>query len=627
MRTLFLSIFINAFIFNSFLKSQNYFDDFENYPVGASINGLNPRFSTAQSTVQITDEVAVSGKQALLIKSDGNSLVPIFKFNNGSEIIKVEYKIKKVKSETISVGLNWLFPHIKMRGDEAMTIYLNNEYGPISYDGGAWNKVSYIIDKRYKYFSVYLNDKVFAIGNYDVNTFLDISINLYQATRAYIDDLSYEELTASALENDLGIYGFNIKNFNFTGKTSQQSISVINLGSNSIDTIEVVKIYDGIEERQLIPDVNLSSGETFNIELQKINHKSGKHPLSIEVKAWNRFDQAKDNNSVIMDIYGLDIQNRKLLFEYITGTWCGYCPANTISERKLNEAFGNDHFNSVYVHVNDVMEISNYILPNIDGVPSLFINRDLQQSVFHDEYSILKQLSTAAPLTVETKVRIEGNKLYGESSINLLESFDDYIYHAYIILEDSVRGTTNAYNQANFYSGDSTSGMQEFIDLPPTILASKMVYRNVARYVVNGLYGLKAPFTSFEKDNTYTMESVLPFSVDKLKDNYYIISIIFDKNRKIINSDKKRMKDVLYTINSADDEVSNPLYIFPNPTQDYVNIVNKSPFSKVQLLNVNGQVLKEQNGDRIDVTELPKGLYFISVENKYNRELIKFTKI
>lgn len=58
--------------------------------------------------------------------------------------------------------------------------------------------------------------------------------------------------------------------------------------------------------------------------------------------------------------------------------------------------------------------------------------------------------------------------------------------------------------------------------------------------------------------------------------------------------------------------------IYPNPTQDVLNIASQQPIETVKIYNLQGQLIKEGSSNRVDVSQLNTGLYFIqlSVDGK-----------
>jgi len=75
----------------------------------------------------------------------------------------------------------------------------------------------------------------------------------------------------------------------------------------------------------------------------------------------------------------------------------------------------------------------------------------------------------------------------------------------------------------------------------------------------------------------------------------------------------------------SEQELSN-FSIYPNPTTDYINI-DCSSLESVSVYNIIGkEVIKANNQNRIDVSTLSKGVYFIKVSDGINSSTKKFIK-
>lgn len=65
--------------------------------------------------------------------------------------------------------------------------------------------------------------------------------------------------------------------------------------------------------------------------------------------------------------------------------------------------------------------------------------------------------------------------------------------------------------------------------------------------------------------------------------------------------------------------------IYPNPTTDYINI-DCSSFENVFIYNILGKELTKETSNRINVSSLSKGVYFIKVSDGINSSTKKFIK-
>lgn len=69
------------------------------------------------------------------------------------------------------------------------------------------------------------------------------------------------------------------------------------------------------------------------------------------------------------------------------------------------------------------------------------------------------------------------------------------------------------------------------------------------------------------------------------------------------------------------------LSIYPNPTADYINILNvKHEIQKVAIFDLTGKQMLSDNKQRINVSKLPSGIYVLSVKTEVGIKTFKFIK-
>lgn len=74
-----------------------------------------------------------------------------------------------------------------------------------------------------------------------------------------------------------------------------------------------------------------------------------------------------------------------------------------------------------------------------------------------------------------------------------------------------------------------------------------------------------------------------------------------------------------------DKEESGTFSVYPNPTNDFVFVKGKGQFMGIKVYNVHGELLKETKGNKIDMMNLPSGIYFVQLQNEVS-ESIKIIK-
>lgn len=82
---------------------------------------------------------------------------------------------------------------------------------------------------------------------------------------------------------------------------------------------------------------------------------------------------------------------------------------------------------------------------------------------------------------------------------------------------------------------------------------------------------------------------------------------------------------------STQNQIENSFKIFPNPSSNYLNIKNLNIWpSKLTIQDISGSILNSlslmDHNNRLSVAHLPKGVYFITIENSLGVQTQKFIK-
>lgn len=77
------------------------------------------------------------------------------------------------------------------------------------------------------------------------------------------------------------------------------------------------------------------------------------------------------------------------------------------------------------------------------------------------------------------------------------------------------------------------------------------------------------------------------------------------------------------TLSTPEVEVEEKIRLYPNPTNDFLNIKITS-LDCYEVYNINGKFIKKGNTKRVDVRNLKQGIYFIVVHYGYKKQALKF---
>lgn len=75
-------------------------------------------------------------------------------------------------------------------------------------------------------------------------------------------------------------------------------------------------------------------------------------------------------------------------------------------------------------------------------------------------------------------------------------------------------------------------------------------------------------------------------------------------------------------------EVSNDLKIYPNPANEFIEIESYNPIEKVELISVNGRLLKsfKTNFERLNISNVKPGFYFLRITVDHQLYMKSFVK-
>lgn len=321
------------------------------------------------------------------------------------------------------------------------------------------------------------------------------------------------------------------------------------LGENTIgfDTTGIVKLPINAEEE--------SGTAKMMIVINKVNGQP---------------NACSENISAQGTLFTLAAESKRMIVEEeFTATGCGYCPRGITGLRLMKERYP-DSFIGIAAHTNmtktDPMKVSVYntvVSTYGQNLPSATLNRTSIIDPYYGsdptctlpmyiENDFKEMLEIPAELSVDvtpswadaeyTKIKVNTNITFQYNSNSAPYSI------AYVVVADSLTGTTTGWYQANYYANKtsfmSDEYMREWISKPSTI--KDMVYDHVAIAgigVSNGLKGIiKAPIV---EGATQTHEYTIDLSENKVlqdKSKLKIVAMVINtKTQEIVNADEKAL--------------------------------------------------------------------------------------
>jgi thiol-disulfide isomerase/thioredoxin len=613
---------------------SDFSDDFENYSVGKSLPSTSEIFwKNASQYYTISSEKAFQGKQSLLLKWQGNSQTTLFTLPTEGYSYEINFKIWKKPGESIDFQPLSQFHFFQLSGDETIEAYGGKQNTHFEIEKNIWHDIRIQYYHKQEILMYYINDQLASSFKASDTKLINFKVNLYDNTATYLDNFKVKVLNEPILNYDVKLFDVAATRLMMTDSKFKLHTSVINMGKDTIDGFVLDYKY-GQYEKTVYYGIKLGPDDIYVFDIiDSLQALPGLNDLTVSVNILNSglSDENPADNQLQLYINGVVPKGKKSLVEYATGAWCGTCPAAIVAYRENKRKFG-DNIASIFMHTGDIMELAGYTFPDITAVPTMYFNRYPQNNVF-SEFNILKAIDEEPIISMKTKVlkNTQNKEVIVSSDVTFLTHYDQPIYHSILIVEDSINNSSNAYNQANFYSSGIYGTMGGFELLPSNIPAKDMYYSNVAKQMNNGLFGKRFNVNAAPNE-TVTLSENINLDLTKINKHYYIYHIIMDIDRKVINVERVRISDVLKTISSTESNSFAQDVIYPNPTQDIIKIVSPNNITNIQVKNTKGQLLDinynqvNDNEAILDLSNQNNGIYIIEISNQdkiWSKKVIK----
>jgi PKD repeat protein len=359
-----------------------------------------------------------------------------------------------------------------------------------------------------------------------------------------------------------------------------------------------------------------------------------------EVKVWvsnpnGNPDQYNNNDTItsFVSVISEILDNRIVLMEEATGTWCGYCPSG-----QLEVAFTLDSLNQektrvigIALHGGDQFQTTagDEIISAYGGgaYPSGWVDRfrffgeqnvSLAQGTWF--YRAEERIEDDAPLNVDLDVSYNPTTRLldiTENAMVMANAEGDFRFNCYILEDGLIAPQSNYYNNLQ---GHPYYGMGNPIP--------EFVHNHVLRQIIGETWGTQGQLpSSIVAGDNYSHDFSFTLPNDFTAENINVVGFIShwddDLNlRSVVNANIKKYDEFILTDINVSISKKAMVSIFPNPFNNtfFVQLKNTSEKEisiKVSDLMGNVQLRSDKtwNGSPIQINteNLAKGIYFISV--------------
>jgi hypothetical protein len=649
------------------LQAQTFSDDFESYTANSKLGPQSTAWTTWSGAdggaddvnVLTTDNHTPGGTKSIYFTSNSASGGPsdvVLPFTGaplktGRFTFTSWFKVPAGKNAyfnfqaNVVVGQIWALD-VNMNTDSTIT-FANTTSGLLlsgTYPQNEWFELTIDVNQNTSVWEPLINGTSLGKFSNPVNI---SSIDLYPInaqSKFWVDDVSYTVTPYVLPQRNAAANGINVSN-GLVGQTRTASVTVRNIGIDKITSFDLlVTDNKGTSDTIQVTGVNINSLARYTVPVSTpFTLDTGVNTFTAIVSNVNGAGPDGDITDDTTNITITPVRpapGKVVVLEEGTGTWCQWCPRGAVFMDLMAEKY-HGYVASIAVHNFDPMTVDEYDSEiGFLAYPSSHVDRngvDFDPSELESPF--LNRIADAPAVSIVNGASF--NSITRELKISLtttvLRDIIGDFKIASVITEDSVRGTTSDYAQANAYAGGAAGPMGGYELLPNPVPAAQMFYNHVARAITPSYYGFPyTPGGSADSGQVYNhiIHYVIPDDWDI--NQLHVIGLIIDPSGGINNASSTTLAEAIANgldsipaveINTgANDlpQVDALINLYPNPASDQailsLNVPNESSV-QVALYGMDGTVVARKDYGRlsggmllpIEVSQLPSGLYFVNV--------------
>ncbi len=649
----------------SFSKSQTFSDDFESYTVGSKLGPQSPDWTTwtlgvdggtNDVTVVNTDNHTTGGSKSVYYSSTSSTGGPtdcVLPFggtvlNTGHFTFTAWFKIPANKTAYFNFQGNATMGNLYTLDcfmNATGGISIQNSGTPVAtgtHPVNSWFELK--IDANLN-----TNSWELLVNNVSQGTWSNLAnqvyaIDIYPADAAaqyWVDDVSYNIVPYTLLPLNGAVTNVAVQ-AGLVSQTRVPSVIVRNLGTTAITSFDLNIVSNGTPANQSVTGVNIASLATYTVTASTpATLIAGVNTFSATMSNVNGMGADADATDDSKTYTFTPVQaatGKVVVGEEATGIWCQWCPRGAVYMDLMHQKY-DGFFAGIAVHNNDVITNAVYdagMGPLVTGYPGALVDRLTVVDPSAMETNILTRVQIAP------KEFIINGATYNAGTRELKVSVTSTIQQnitgnykiACVITEDSVHGTTSAYNQSNAYAGGASGVMGGFEVLPNPVPAALMNYNHVARLIKPSFNGQAQAFgSSATTGQVFTWNFIDTLAPTWNVNRINIIGMVMDPTGKIDNASTATIAEAVSngyvsgTLATGISSVEQPdamIGLSPNPANDnstiYLNLTSESSV-QVAIYNVAGELVTKKDYGRlagsmmlpIESSKFTSGIYFVNV--------------
>lgn len=397
-----------------------------------------------------------------------------------------------------------------------------------------------------------------------------------------VDDVQVRSVSAL----DASPVASTVPTFNAAGNITISG-TLSNEGANTLTSCTIAYSIDGgAAVSQNFTGLSIPLGGTYNFTFTTPANVTvvGNHTLSLTTSMPNGSTDGVPANDVFNGTFGVlsSIPVHNPVLEDHTGAWCQFCPDGAVVAEQVDNTYSEAIVTAV--HNGDAMTIADggtlqteYISGypggmidhfKFEGQSAVELNRGDWDALMAD------RIAMVTPVAVSVD-NYSYNAATRQISVTVKSDFvgplaGDIRFNCYV-LEDSVTGTGNGYNQVNYYN--TVAGHQYYGAGNPIV---GFIHRHVVRAMLGTAWGTSGIIPASVNDGdtyTHTYTYTLPAGYNENRIHLVAIVQMYDagnaENRAILNAEDVKMSTAPAGVAAP---IGNIGQIYPNPFNDMTNI-------------------------------------------------------
>jgi hypothetical protein len=444
-------------------------------------------------------------------------------------------------------------------------------------------------------------------------------------------------MTAPSYASDASVNAVSQIGGKLAGFASNYTYTIKNNGTSPITSLELS--INGTSVVHNAIDIAAGGSQAFSYT-NPIPLTGGNYSLQIVIEKINGVkgdeNECNDRGTVAFFVAS-PAEHKAVLVEEGTGTWCGWCPRGSIFMDRLSHTY-EGLFIPIAVHNGDPMTVAIYDdFMAFSGFPNARINRSIDADPAASEAPFLTEIIKPASAKVNAGVVYDPSTgdFTGEIEAEFIkDNANNQYWFNLVLTEDGVRGSTSAYNQANYYAGGAQGAMGGYEVLPNPVPASQMVYDHVARAV----FGLNKDETKFQgvmkTGDKRTAKFKGNIGANAKIENMHVIPILMSI-KGYENGNSISFTDAIAKgVSATEDVLVTGVNVYPNPADDQLTFEIELPAASevsISINDISGRSIANRNygklsGNQIipvNISTLNPGIYTATIATENGMRIEK----